>query len=232
MIEADLKSRIASEIVFSQEPGKVLKKWRKIFCITQREMSDFLNTTPSFVSDYESGKRKSPGVYTVRKIIDALFEIDRLKGCRTIRKYVQPDELMDLIRIQEFSDGIRADAFINLINGTVHTQKIAEMRMIYGYTIIDSLKAIVTLSPEQFVKTYGRTSERALMFTGVKYGRSPMVVVRTQQLKPAMVVYIKPERVDALAVKLAEIDRVILVTTNLELSELESNLKSIERRGV
>ena len=100
-------------------------------------------------------------------------------------------------------------------------------RKIHGYTVIDSLKAITSLSSFDYLKVYGWSTERALIFTGVKYGRSPMVAVRAHPLKPGMVVYQKPEKVDALAVKLAEVERIPLVVSNLPLNKLLGELKKL-----
>jgi len=61
----------------------------------------------------------------------------------------------------------------------------------------------------------------------VRYGRSPMVAIRSHPMKPAMVVFHKPERVDELAIRLAEIERIPLVTTDLHLEVLIDRLKAL-----
>ena len=61
----------------------------------------------------------------------------------------------------------------------------------------------------------------------MKYVRSPMIAVRTHTLKPAMVVYHQPEQIDKLAIKLAELDRIWLVKTDLEMKQLIENLRKI-----
>jgi putative transcriptional regulator len=52
-----------------------------------------------------------------------------------------------------------------------------------------------------------------------------MIAIRAHPLKPAMVVYHRPEKVDELAVKLAEIENIPLIRTNLDVNVL------IERLG-
>ena len=98
---------------------------------------------------------------------------------------------------------------------------------VHGYTVIDSLKAILTLDSSDYLKIYGWSSQRALIFTGVKYGRSPMVAIRAHPLKPAMVVFQKPERVDELAVKLADLERIPLAVTNLSVTNLIKHLDAL-----
>jgi len=61
----------------------------------------------------------------------------------------------------------------------------------------------------------------------VKYGRSPMVAVRAHPLKPGMVVYQKPEKVDALAMKLAEVEKIPLVVSNLSVSKIIEGLRKL-----
>ncbi|ENO11755.1 putative transcriptional regulator [Thermoplasmatales archaeon SCGC AB-539-C06] len=50
-------------------------------------MANHLMLSPSVISDYESGRRKSPGIQTVKKVIDALIEIDEKRGGKILRQY-------------------------------------------------------------------------------------------------------------------------------------------------
>ena len=88
-----------------------------------------------------------------------------------------------------------------------------------GYTILDSILGVLRFSSLDYMRVYGRSTERALFFTKVAYGRSPMIAVRAHPIKPAMVVYIKPEKVDLLAIP--------LVTTDLEIEELSRRLRKL-----
>lgn len=79
--------------------------------------------------------------------------------------------------------------------------------------MVDSIRAILEMSSEEFLKLYGWTTERALVFTKVTTGRSPMIAVRVQGLKPAVIVLHGVKRLDELAVKLAERERIPLVVS-------------------
>ena len=81
-------------------------------------------------------------------------------------------------------------------------------REVYGYTIIDSLKAIQTLSGLEFYRIFGSTSERALVFTGVSRGRSPMIALKIVNIKPCAVVIHGTETADELAIELAKIMKI------------------------
>jgi putative transcriptional regulator len=97
---------------------------------------------------------------------------------------------------------------------------------IWGYTVIDSRKAIVEMLPDQFQKIYGRSTARALIFTGVHSGKSPMVAVRVSNLKPGAVVLqgLMPSEVDPIARRIAEVENIPLLTTHFSVDEITSAL--------
>ena len=116
-MEGALREKMAGEIALSSEPGKAIRKWREEFGISQHQLADAIGMSHSVVSDYESGRRKSPGVQMVRKMIDAFIEIDVAAGSPTIRKY-QPDDRPDcIIDMGEFPEGIELSKFMKTIIG-------------------------------------------------------------------------------------------------------------------
>ncbi len=120
-----------------------------------------------------------------------------------------------------------ADEFVEIISGENLTPTVSLDQHIHGYTVIDSIKAITSLGSIDYLKIYGWSSERALIFTGVKFGRSPMIAIRAHPLKPAMVVYQKPEHVDELAIRLAKLEGLPLIKTDLPAGELVERLNSL-----
>lgn len=221
-----LRQRIAGEIVFSGEPGKTIRKWRETFHIQAQELSRHLSISPSVISDYESGRRRSPGTATIRRFVDALIEMDMKRGGSIVSRFTGEDVSEAVIQIKELHKGMGAKDFLRVIRGKA-VSDISLDRDIHGYTVIDSLKAIMTINARDYLKIYGWSSERALIFTGVQYGRSPMIAVRTHLLKPAMVVYHNPEKIDPLAVKLSELENIPLVVTKITLKQLIKNLGEI-----
>ncbi|MCJ7444588.1 MAG: helix-turn-helix domain-containing protein [Methanotrichaceae archaeon] len=223
-----LAEKIAGEITLSPTPGETLRKWRRNFGITQTDLSNHLGISPSVISDYESGRRRSPGIMIVSKIIDALLKIDELRGSNIMRAYESMfgDMLgMDAIcSICEFQDPVllldiveKLDA--SIIFGNIHVS-------IWGYTIIDSVKAILEFLPDQFQKIYGRSTARALIFTGVRSGKSPLVAVRVTSFKPGAIILqgIGPMEVDPVAIKIAEVENIPLLTTPFSVEEISTNL--------
>jgi putative transcriptional regulator len=75
---------MAGEITLSDSPGKALKKWRISFNIPQGILAERLSVSPSVISDYESGRRKSPGTAVVGKIVDSILAIDEDTGGKNI----------------------------------------------------------------------------------------------------------------------------------------------------
>ena len=84
------------------------------------------------------------------------------------------------------------------------------------------------MSSHDYTKIYGWSVERALIFTDVHYGRSPMVAIRAHPLTPAMVVYQKPDQTDPLAIKLAEKEGIPLVTTDLSVEKLIDKMNALK----
>lgn len=222
-----VREKIAGEICLSEEPGRTIRKWREQFVISQQDLSRHLGVSPSVISDYEAGRRRSPGIATIRKIVDAFLDIDEKTGANVLKQYSLAGKTDSIISIKEFSAEILAPELIQTIKGDNLTPAIPLDKHIHGYTVIDSVRAITTLSSFDYLKIYGWSSQRALIFTGVRFGRSPMIAIRAHPLKPALVVYQKPEHVDELAIRLAELEGIPLIRTSLAIGDLVDKLQSL-----
>jgi putative transcriptional regulator len=66
---------IAGSVVLSDSPAHQLKYWRKRFGIKQADLARKMNITPSVLSDYEKGRRPSPGVNFIKRYLVALAEL-------------------------------------------------------------------------------------------------------------------------------------------------------------
>ena len=218
---------MAGEIVVSEKPGDTLRKWREIFNLSQKGLANLLEVKPSVVCDFEKGRRASPGIGTVRKFVEAMVDYDFSHGSKVANSMVGRRTNEAIVDIKEFTSGITINKMLETIEGEVLAgNKELNERPIYGYTMVDSLKAITTFNA--FGEMYGWSNERAVFFSGVQYGRSPMIAVRAHPVKPRMVVYIKPKTVDLLAPKLANMERVVLVKTELSEKEIIEKLRSLK----
>jgi len=227
MVE-EFKQKIAGEIALSPDPGKTIRKWREEFGLSQHQLADNMGISHSVVSDYESGRRKSPGVAVIKKMVEAFIRLDEEKGSPVISKFLPEYKLDCILASDEFPIGVDMKTFIEAIGGKNLVTEQMPSKVVYGYTIVDSVKAILSLGSEDYMKMYGWNIERALIFTNVHYGRSPMIAIRAHPLTPAVVVYQKPDAVDPLAVKLARLERIPLVTTDKEVDALVERLSSLK----
>jgi putative transcriptional regulator len=125
----------------------------------------------------------------------------------------------------EYPYPIPVQKLIKEIDGEVVTSAAISLdRSIKGFTLIDGIETIKTLTAANYPNLYGWSTERALVFTRIEYGRSPMIAIRIHPVKPSLVVYHHPGGVDPLAVQLAERENLPLVITNIPLEKLRKKL--------
>jgi putative transcriptional regulator len=225
-----LARRIAGDIILSTNPGATMKKWRELFGTSKAKLAEGMKISPSVISDYESGRRRSPGSTFVRRFVENLIVIDESEGGHFVRELSKlsstpSDAILD---IREFPVPVSGSRIQEAVAGTVIACSDLISRNLCGYTIVDSLRAITTLSGHDFTQIFGSTTERVLVFTNVSHGRSPMVAIRVHSLKPRMVVIHGLKEVDKLAIKLAEYEQIPLVVSNLDTAEeLQSSLANL-----
>jgi putative transcriptional regulator len=227
-----LAEKMAGEITLSDSPGHALKKWRMNFEIAPGVLSDRLGVSPSVISDYESGRRKSPGTAVVGKIVDTLLAIDEENGAKHIQKFstmlfsnVDDDVIYDL---HEYANAVPLKDFADAIGCTLLCG--SDDQLIFGYTVVNSLNAIMQLSSDEFNRIYGWSTERALVFTNVSTGKSPMVAIRVTPFKPRCVVLqgIDAPDVHPIVEKMAERDRITVFCTSMEVDKIVSTLREKE----
>ncbi len=223
-ISSDALAKIAGNVVASSDPGRAMRAWREKLGIKQVTLADALGMSASVLSDYESGRRPSPGVGFVRKYIVALVRLDEGKG-RVVSKLVSNEKDEAILSIGEFQSPITAEKILKAVNATVLVGDAASVKL-YGYTVVDSIKTIYALSGYDFYRIFGATTERAIVFTKVGMGRSPLVAIRVSQLKPRVVVIHGPTEVDPLALDLARREGLVLALSGA--SSVESISSSLE----
>lgn len=216
----NLAKRIAGEIVLSEECGKIIQKWRNIFKIPQRRLADEMKIMPSVISDYENGRRKSPGVKIVKRMVEAMITLDEKAGGKIIQEFsvlptqaVLSDAVLDM---KEFETPLDIKEFIKVIEAPMVAREDLTNKKIYGYTVVDSLKAITDLSPIDMVRLYGLTSERALIFAKSHSGRSSMIALKVTNLRPGLVVLQGSEKIDDLAKRIAELEGIPIAVTKIK----------------
>jgi putative transcriptional regulator len=220
--------RIAGDIVLSDSPGAALRKWREYFKLSQQEVAKYMGVSSSVLSDYEKGRR-SPGAGFIRRFVTALLKVDAEKGTKRSENLVKALGIptTGIIDMQEFSEPMTLEDIIITVDGILLYPDYPKGIVAYGYTVIDSIKAITELTSIQFYAMLGSVPERVIVFTKVTAGRSPMVAVRVSLVKPSIIVIHGPrEHVDYLSIELARLDRIPLVLSTLNsVDELVQRLR-------
>jgi putative transcriptional regulator len=226
----DFAAHIAGDVVISENPGDAMRKWRERIAVKQAILAREMGLSPSVLSDYESGRRASPGVGFIKRYVRALVKLDQNNHKLLVRE-VEPKDKSAILSIGEFGEPIKAGKLMEMLGGAIVTGSEKMDTEIYGYTVLDSIKTIYALSGYDFYKIYGATTERLLVFTKVGLGRSPMVAIRVVHLKPRMVVLHGPKEIDQVGKALAEKERIILSLTAMNEDEMVRRLSSLARPG-
>jgi putative transcriptional regulator len=228
---ADLAEKIAGEVALSGEPGATLRKWRTDFDVAQTKLADHLDVSPSVISDYESGRRDNPGIGVVRRLVTALLDIDEARGGEHIRQHARvisagfdSDVVHDL---REYTANVGVESVYDATEATELARGSTDT--VSGHTVINSIAAIRRLSSDEFYQLYGQSTNRALVFTNVTRGESPLVALRVVSPTPNAVVLhgIDEEAVWEHATDLARIDDFSLAVTDTDLDDLLAGLRTL-----
>jgi putative transcriptional regulator len=219
-----LAEKMAGEITLSDDPGATLRKWRTDFEIAQTDLAGELDVSPSVVSDYESGRRDNPGIGMIRRAVEALIALDQRSGGRHIRQYARVlsagfDSAV-VHDLREYPANIPLERYYDAIDATELVR--GSRDTIAGHTIIDSIEAIRRLSSDEFYNLYGESTNRALVFTNVTRGESPLVALRVVKPTPHAVILhgLDSESVWEHATDLARIDGFSLAITDLDMETM------------
>jgi putative transcriptional regulator len=197
-----------------------------VFGLSQVELAKYLGVASSVISDYEKNRRR-PGMKFLRAFIDSLLKYDELSGYSVTKRLAQSMGVVatGVIDVVEFSRPVSLDELVNAVEGYIVNSRFVTLP-IYGYTVLDSYEAIEGLRGNEFWSIMGLSSIRALIFTRVSTGRSPMVAVRVAPTKPAAVVVHYPKVVDTLAIRLADREMIpLIVSTHPTVDSLVRSLR-------
>ncbi|MGD0646138.1 MAG: transcriptional regulator [Candidatus Bathyarchaeia archaeon] len=226
-----LARRIAGEIILSSKPGATMRKWRELFAVSQMNLSETMGLSSSVISDYESGRRQSPGAKFIRRFVLSLLHIDEQKGSRFIREFAKltSSPSMAVVDLREFPIPVRVEYLCKAIGGEVVACKEKYVKEVNGYTVIDSRKAVEAYSGLDYAQLFGATTDRALIFTNVETGCLPMMIVRVTSLKPRVVVFHRTQP-DAEAIRIAEYEQIPLIySTAPSVEQLVKSLRKLYR---
>lgn len=226
-----LAEKIAGEITLSGDPGATLRKWRTDFEIAQTDLAEALQVSPSVVSDYENGRRGNPGIGFVQRTVGALLDIDEQHGGEHIRQFSRvlsagfDSEVVHDLR--EYAANIPLERYYEAVGATELVR--GNRDTVAGHTVIDSIQAIRRLSSDEFYDLYGESTNRALVFTNVTRGESPLVALRVVKPTPHAVLLhgIEEDDVWDYATEMARIDGFSLAVTDLALERIVDRLRQL-----
>jgi putative transcriptional regulator len=222
-----IAKRIAGDIAISADYGAALRRWREIFGVTQQELARVMGISASVISDYEKSRR-APGVRFLKKFVEALILVDSRRDWEIVKQLARSLNLNigAIIDSRELSSPMLLHELLECIKGAVINSVIRDSE-IYGYTVLDSIGAIETMSGNEFWQIMGMTSRRALIFTKVTTGRSPLIAVRVAPVKPAVIVLHGLRKADPLAIRLADREGIpLLISLADNVEELVKSLRS------
>jgi len=202
-----------------------------MFHIPQVILAEKLGVSPSVISDYESGRRKSPGAKTVKRFVDVLLTIDEENGGQIISAFgrlmgveIPTDIILD---IRDFPSSIVIAHFCKMIDAEPVACKELSEQEIYGYTVIDGGLAMRELSGEAFDKLFKASTQRALIFTNISTGRLPLIAMRSSQGKPSLITLHGVKKIDPIVIELARKERILLAVSHIE--DIETLIQKLRK---
>ncbi|MBS7248774.1 MAG: helix-turn-helix domain-containing protein [Candidatus Jordarchaeales archaeon] len=187
-----LARRVAGEIVLAEDPGRTMRRWRELFHVSQITLAEYLEVSPSVISDYEANRRKSPGTKTIKRFVEALLDIDGRRGEPVISAF---GRLMDieipssvLLDAREFISPVSVESFCSAIGAELVVPRDLVEKELLGYVVVESRTMLKDLSSEGFSKLYRATAGRSLVLANVTTGRSLTVTIKENEHKPGLLV--------------------------------------------
>jgi putative transcriptional regulator len=148
----------------------------------------------------------------------ALLSLDERNGGQVVAAFVRLMDvsLVDLnivLAMSDFTSPITIREFCDHLRCSVKTGEKLLEREIFGYTLVDVERAVKELNSDAFLKLFGATTERCLIFTNVNTGRAPLIAIKSQEFKPSLVILHGVSEVDLLALELSEQMKIPLAVT-------------------
>ena len=132
-----------------------------------------------------------------------------------------------IIDMRDFTSPVTIDKIIMAVDGVL-VNSFVKNEKIYGYIVTDSIKAILSLSGMDFYQALSLMVNRAVVFTKVTSGRSPMIALKVAPIRPPVVVFHRPIKLDPLAFMISEIEGInVIVSTKLHEEDLIKGLRSL-----
>lgn len=192
-LQREIAVRILGEIAFSNDIGGALKLWRERFLISKIELARHLKLSPSVVSDYESGRRRSPGVKVLKRFALALMEIDEKRGERVLRDLphllIGSEPLRSaILDARNFTEASSVFELCRFVKARIFTCEDMWGEDVTGYVVLHGPKLLLEIPAHDYAKLQGLVNGKAVVFADAPSSQSLMVAVKLMQAKPAVVI--------------------------------------------
>ena len=169
-----------------------------------------LRERPSGEPGHRRRQSDRPRVARIRqyaRVISAGFESDIVHDLREYSTSVPVERLYEALDATEVAPG--------------------DDDHVSGHTVINSIEAITRLPSEEFYRLYGQSTNRALVFTDVTRGESPLVALRVVNPTPNAVILHGVDEEDLWdhATDLAGIDGFSLAVSTCDLDSALAKLR-------
>lgn len=224
-LHENFAKEISGEIVHSENPGGSMRKWRIIFKISQSCLAAEMNISSSVLSDYESGRRKSPGIFMLRKIVNALLSIDERTGAQIAARFSNNaswKKLSDVIvSVRELNPPRTVNEINLLLNGKIIASANTINKNINGYVIIDSASMgnMNEISSYDFMKFKNLVVSKALLFAGARHKESMIIPTKMANLRPEVLVLQGIKKLDELDERIASIENMPVIISNMSTTD-------------
>lgn len=209
--------KIISDIVLAEQPFTVLRNWREKFGVSQKTLASRMGISASVISDYETGRRRNPGIGFLKHYVQNLVESDAERGGAHLIDLLKTEPILKgiILNMKEYSKPVSMRKVVEAVKGKVETFPDLLDDFVFGHTVLDSVKTILYFKWYDMVNVFGYTNIRTLVFTNVQHGRSPLVGIHLYPFKPKMIVLHGPKDLDPVAAEIAKVDGIVLALSNL-----------------
>ncbi len=232
MKENKFIEKILGDICINDDYGVVMRKWRNLFNVSQAELAEKLDIQPSVISDYESGRRNSPGIVFIRKYVLALINIGKNKNKKILDKLSgYPFDKKNNLIVKKFDKKIKAEDFISNIDAriVIKSEEFHIKKCIFFYNnITDTFASMSTKELLSLMK--GRDS--VLIFSNVKSGRFPFIVLRllsgaNKISLPKFVIFQGTDSVSKMVLRMAHKSNICLALTKESKENIKDKIHNI-----
>ncbi|MEM3027061.1 MAG: helix-turn-helix domain-containing protein, partial [Thermoproteota archaeon] len=133
--------KIISDVVLAEQPFIVLRNWREKFGVSQKTLASKMGISASVISDYETGRRRNPGIGFLRNYVQNLVESDAERGGAHLIDLLKTEPILKgiILDMKEYSKPVSMRKVVEAVEGKVATFPDMLDDFVFGHTVLDSV---------------------------------------------------------------------------------------------